>query len=173
MTVDRKLFSSASEEWYTPRHVLEYVKHVLGGHITLDPCWSPMSFVQAEKWWTKDNDGLSRVWNSPRIFCNPPYGRGIGKWTRRAAEATGTVLLLAPARTDTIWFHELLASPRLRGIVFIKGRLKFATPAGESTVGAPFPSAMFLLGGDVGEQSRLYSLQHFGMDGAVWLMRRG
>jgi hypothetical protein len=43
------------------------------------------------------------------VFCNPPYGREIGKWTRKAVEQAAqgkTIVLLIPSRTDTKWWHE-------------------------------------------------------------------
>jgi hypothetical protein len=56
---------------------------------------------------------------------NPPYGRSIGKWMRKAHEsalAGATIVCLVPARTDTAWWHDYA----MRGEVeFIRGRLKF------------------------------------------------
>ena len=39
-----------------------------------------------------------------QFFCNPPYGREIGKWVKKASEAQGVVVMLIPARTDTKYF---------------------------------------------------------------------
>jgi site-specific DNA-methyltransferase (adenine-specific) len=69
---------------------------------------------------------------------NPPYGRSIGRWMKKAWEASrsgATVVCLVPARTDTKWWHDFA----MRGeIKFLKGRLKF----GGCTKSAPFPSAI-------------------------------
>ena len=73
-------------------------------------------------------------WKGKRVFCNPPYGPGIGKWLMRGLEADIAVFLI-PARTDTRWFHEICL-PFAREIRFIKGRLKF----GGALKDAPFPS---------------------------------
>lgn len=39
------------------------------------------------------------------VFCNPPYGRAVGEWVKKAYEESkkpGTlVVCLLPARTDT------------------------------------------------------------------------
>ncbi len=71
---------------------------------------------------------------------NPPYGREIGKWMKKAYEsalAGGTVVCLVPARTDTAWWFDYCAKGEIR---FIKGRLKF----GGSKNAAPFPSAIIV-----------------------------
>lgn len=69
---------------------------------------------------------------------NPPYGREIGKWVKKAAESNATVVCLLPARTDTKWFHEyILGKAEIR---FVKGRLKF----GDGKNSAPFPSMVVI-----------------------------
>ena len=76
------------------------------------------------------------------MFCNPPYGRQIGKWVEKgfieSKRANTTVVMLLPARTDTRWFHDYIY--KKAEIEFIKGRLKF----GESKNSAPFPSMIVI-----------------------------
>ena len=71
------------------------------------------------------------------MFCNPPYGREIGKWVKKAYEESlkgVTIVLLIPARTDTRYFHDyILGKAEIR---FLRGRLKF----GGCKNSAPFPS---------------------------------
>ena len=72
---------------------------------------------------------------------NPPYGREIGRWVKKASEARGGVVVcLLPARTDTKYFHEYIYNNPKAEIRFIKGRLKF----GDSKNSAPFPSAIVI-----------------------------
>ena len=71
----------------------------------------------------------------------------IQAWTARLDESyrSGSVteaLALVPARTDARWFTELRPYPRC----FVHGRLKF----GDATNSAPFPSAVFYLGSNIG-----------------------
>ena len=82
-------------------------------------------------------DGLFVSWAGRRVFCNPPYGRGIVAWLAKGAEAECAVYLL-PARTDTAWWHEW--APKASEIRFLKGRLKF----GGAKCGAPFPSVVLV-----------------------------
>lgn len=74
-----------------------------------------------------------------RVFCNPPYGKEIGKWVKKAYEESKkndtTVVMLIPARTDTAYFHDYIYH-KAKEIRFVKGRLKF----GQSKNAAPFPS---------------------------------
>ncbi len=84
------------------------------------------------------DDGLKRNWGKHTVFMNPPYGRSIGKWMRKAYEAakTGaTVVCLVPCRTDTLWWHEFAMNGEVR---FLKGRIRF----GGGHHSAPFPSAV-------------------------------
>lgn len=75
------------------------------------------------------------------VFCNPPYGREIGKWVKKASEAKGgIVVILIPARTDTKYFHEYIYNKPNVEIRFLKGRLKF----GGSKNSAPFPSMVVI-----------------------------
>ena len=71
------------------------------------------------------------------MFCNPPYGRDIIRWTEKCYQAPlsgATVVLLVHARTDTRWFHDfVLGKAELR---FVRGRLRFA----DAKQSAPFPS---------------------------------
>jgi site-specific DNA-methyltransferase (adenine-specific) len=70
---------------------------------------------------------------------NPPYGRDLGKWVKKAADEAkrgATVVALLPARTDTKWFHDHIYKKPYVQIEFLKGRLKF----GSSKNSAPFPS---------------------------------
>lgn len=53
---------------------------------------------------------------------NPPYGRVIGEWVKKAHDARCTVVGLLPARTDTKWFHEWIHGKA--EVRFIKGHLR-------------------------------------------------
>ena len=73
------------------------------------------------------------------VWCNPPYGRTIGQWVRKASQEAqdgATVVMLLHARTDTRWFHDYIYQQPNVEIRFVRGRLKF----GGSRNNAPFPS---------------------------------
>lgn len=127
------LFSSASAHWPTPRSVYDALNAEFG--FTFDPCPLDDSATAGTPLWNKD--GLSRSWAGERVFCNPPYGRGVDRWLAKAREAILSVFLL-PSRTDTRWWHDY--AMKADEIRFLRGRLKF----GDAKAGAPFPSVVLV-----------------------------
>lgn len=136
--MNKVLFSSNSEEWATPQDLFDKVN--LEFNFTLDVC-ATHDNAKCPKYFTKKEDGLSQDWTGEICWMNPPYGRDIGKWTKKAKDSAAQgarVVALLPARTDTKWFHEHIYSNPWAHITFIKGRLKF----GDSKNSAPFPSML-------------------------------
>jgi len=125
----RVIFSSASDEWSTPKDVYDALQAEFG--FVDDPC--PMG---------GDVSGLMREWRSP-CFVNPPYS-DIGEWVAKAHlewQNGKTVVLLIPSRTDTRWWHRYVM--QASEIRFVRGRLKF----GNAKTNAPFPSAVVVFRG--------------------------
>lgn len=136
--INKALFTSNSEEWATPEDF--FVELTKEFKFNLDPCATPFN-TKCLKYFTKDDDGLKQSWDGYRVFCNPPYGRQIGLWVKKASEAKGgVVVMLIPVRTDTKYFHEYIYNKPNIEIRFIKGRLKF----GSSKNSAPFPSMIVI-----------------------------
>ena len=130
------LYSSATDEWPTPRAFFARLDRRY--HFTLDPCATPEN-ATCPTYFTKEDDGLKQDWGAHRVFCNPPYGRTVGPWARKCVEASqrgALVVLLVPARTDTKWFHDWVQGKAQ--IKFMRGRLRF----GEADSCAPFPSML-------------------------------
>lgn len=133
------MFSSKTDLWSTPQDLFDELNNEF--HFTLDVC-ADESNRKCDKYYSKEQDGLSQPWIGT-VWCNPPYGRGIGQWVRRALFASvagNTVVMLLPARTDTKWFHDYIYKRDNVEIRFIKGRLKF----GGSKNSAPFPSMIVI-----------------------------
>jgi DNA N-6-adenine-methyltransferase Dam len=131
-TLNRALFSSASETWRTPAELYEALDREF--RFTLDPC--PARDPREAGMPLFGTDGLFISWRRERVYCNPPYGRGIGRWLEKAWEGDVCVFLL-PSRTDTAWFHEYAPRAEVR---FLRGRLHF----NGAKTGAPFPSVLFV-----------------------------
>lgn len=133
-------YSSATVEWRTPQDLYDHLNAEF--RFTLDPCCTHES-AKCEKHYTIAEDGLSQDWGKETVFMNPPYGRGIGLWMKKAYESArkgARVVCLVPARTDTAWWHDYAANGDLR---FIRGRLNFG---GDRKRGhnAPFPCALVI-----------------------------
>lgn len=130
------LFSSVTDLWATPQAFFFGLDMEFG--FTLDPCALPTN-AKCKKFYTPDDDGLSKSWEGEVVFCNPPYGRVIYDWVQKCSEESRKpntiVVALLPARTDTRYFHEFIYG-KAKEIRFVKGRLKF----GNSKNSAPFPS---------------------------------
>lgn len=129
------MFSSKSDEWSTPQYVYDELDKEFC--FTLDPCATKGNH-KCDKYFTKEDDGLSHSWAGETVFCNPPYGRAIKNWVKKAYMESSlhgaVVVLLIPARTDTRYFHDYIYGKA--EVRFIRGRLKF----GEAKLNAPFPS---------------------------------
>ena len=83
-------------------------------------------------------DALTIQWQGKNVWLNPPYGRVLNQWVKKAYDSNLCVVMLLPARTDTRWFHSYCVDQE---ITFIKGRVKF----GDSKAGAPFPSMVVVM----------------------------
>lgn len=136
------MFSSNSFSWGTPESFFKRLDNEF--KFTLDPC-ATKETAKCARFFTEEDDGLSQDWGGHSVFMNPPYGRDIGDWIKKAYEESskpGTVVVcLIPSRTDTKYWHEYCM--KSDKISFVRGRLKF----GGSTNSAPFPSAVILFTG--------------------------
>lgn len=124
------MFSSATCEWETPAEFFKTLDDRF--HFTTDVCATAEN-AKCSNYFTAAQNGLTQAWEGV-CWCNPPYGRGIDAWVKKAAESNATTVMLLPARTDTAWFHDYIYGRA--EIQFIRGRLKF----GGCKNNAPFPS---------------------------------
>ena len=164
--VDAALFSSATGEWSTPQDFWDKLNE--RHQFTLDAAASHENakcdhyftkdglYLKGDGFYTTDNygeDGLTAPWGiGSRVWLNPPYGRGVGKWVEKAHKEAvrygNRVVMLLPARTDVKWFHQYIwdreESRPYHGVTldFVKGRLKF----GGAESPAPFPSVVVTFG---------------------------
>lgn len=133
------LFSSKNMNWCTPPDLFAKLDEEF--HFVLDAAATEKT-KKCSRCYTPEMDGLSRSWNfGGTVFCNPPYGREIGKWVRKAFEESRRgvrSVLLIPSRTDTRWFHDYIYGRA--EIRFLRGRLRFTDEDGKPGDSAPFPS---------------------------------
>lgn len=169
------MFSSKSDLWCTPKDLFESLNKEF--NFNLDVCATDKS-KKCQRFYSVQDDALSVNWWTPTgtiAFCNPPYGRSIGKWVKKCHDEGSfqdsyygceKVIMLIPSRTDTKWFHDyILGKSEIR---FIKGRLKFInledkekfTKQGtENKISpAPFPSMIIIFG----NKPQIYSADKLG-----------
>jgi hypothetical protein len=115
-----------SNTWFTPGWLLERLVPILGGSIALDPCTVPENPVGANRFYTKDDDGILQPWIAETIFCNPPFGPTLPHWSQKCVTAGLSgykVVLLVSTRPETEWYQ--IALRRSSTACFLKGRLAF------------------------------------------------
>jgi hypothetical protein len=137
--------SSESNEWYTPKEIIELAREVLG-KIDLDPasCAFANEVVQAENFFSQEQDGFSRDWFG-NVWLNPPYGRAEddhasnkGRWSKRLADQyrAGKVaqgILLVNPDIGTNWFNQLWPTGddgAASALCFTEKRIKFYNAEG-------------------------------------------
>lgn len=130
--------------WETPQTFFDELNKKF--NFVLDVCAVPNT-AKCKEFYSPEEDGLKQPWGIDSVpgwcWMNPPYGREIVKWMKKAYEESlkgANVVCLVPSRTDTKWWHDYAMKGEIR---FIKGRLKF----GNAKNSAPFPSALVIFYG--------------------------
>jgi site-specific DNA-methyltransferase (adenine-specific) len=128
---------SEKHDWETPITLFDDLNREF--NFDLDPCCSKET-AKCAKFYTENDDGLTQDW-SGNVFMNPPYGRQIILWMKKAKEESdkgSTVVCLVPARTDTRWWHlYAMTSSEIR---LLNRRLTFAGANNKAT----FPAAIVI-----------------------------
>tara|TARA_R110002153_G_scaffold17782_2_gene61915 strand:+ start:243 stop:761 length:519 start_codon:yes stop_codon:yes gene_type:complete len=143
--------------WLTPPHIIEAL-----GAFDLDPCASvDRPWDTALKHYTEEDDGYSKDWLG-RVWMNPPYGPELDRWLHKLS-SHGNGIALVFARTETrAFFRNVWASETARGIMFLRGRLKFHKPDGTVGGTAGAPSCLIAYG-----DGNLQALRDCELDGVV------
>lgn len=133
-------FSSARHDWETPDDLFDALNSTFG--FELDVCADVFN-NKISTYYSAEDDGLKQEWGPRVCWMNPPYGRQIGEWMKKAVKETmernAQVVALVPSRTDTAWWHDYVM-PFAGEVWFIRGRLRFKG----ADHAAPFPSAIIV-----------------------------
>ncbi len=138
--------TAQTDQWATPPHIIEEVVEEFGV-IGLDPAADESNAV-ADRFFNVEQDGLKQPWKAPLVYVNPPYGRVLNEWVKKAIHEfengnAQRIVMLLPSRTCTRWFHLLYSRADVE-LRFIKGRLRY----GDGSAPAPFPSILAIIGAD-------------------------
>lgn len=150
--VSKSLFSSVKMDWRTPPNIFGDAQE-RWGPFTIDLAADEGNAL-CDRFYDESDDSLSETWRGIG-WLNPPYGRGIGDWVRKAHQSVLVdrtalrVVMLIPARTDTKYFHKWIYEKEGVSIVFLKGRLRFSG----SKNAAPFPSMFVVFDGRLHEET--------------------
>lgn len=102
--MNKGMLSSKTDVWATPQKLFDEINAVF--KFKTDVCASAEN-AKCKKFYSIEEDGLKKKWKGS-CWMNPPYGREISKWVKKAYESAkenrATVVCLLPARTDTRWW---------------------------------------------------------------------
>lgn len=121
-----------TELWETPQDIFEALDSEF--RFTVDVCALPEN-RKCRRFYSPEDDGLAQHWDGETCWMNPPYGRGIERWMKKAYEhqqAGGTLVALIPNRSNAPWWHEYVM--KAAEIRFIRSKVKFLGPV----AGVPF-----------------------------------
>ena len=134
------------DDWMTPPEVFDKVDH--RAEFDLDACATDARCARVGTFISPEEDALTAPWDGTRVWVNPPYGRDIHRWIRRAAEAPKRddcelVCLLIYANTETRYWREwVIDCENSHAVVFLSPRVKFVRADGKDAKGAPKGSAL-------------------------------
>lgn len=143
--------NSGNNEWYTPPRFLEAARDVLGS-IDLDPasCDTANKQVQAERFYTADDNGLEQSWTG-NVWMNPPYAQPlieefcIKLVEEYKANNVKAAIVLVNNATETKWAQALMSV--CSAICYPASRIKFLDTQGKPK-GAPLQGQMIFYMGD-------------------------
>lgn len=82
------LFSSKSDEWATPQEVFDSLNSEF--NFNLDPCATEEN-RKCDKWYSKEDDGLSKSWGGAECFAIHHTARSGGGLKKRFTRGKKTI----------------------------------------------------------------------------------
>jgi len=143
--------NSGENEWYTPPEILDAARSTMGS-IDLDPasCETAQANVRAKRYYTIEDDGLSKKWRG-NVWLNPPYGKDvIGLFASKVVaerDRYKQAFVLVNNATETAWFSEIASVAS--AICFLRGRVKFLDKSGKPANTPVQGQAVLYIGSDV------------------------
>jgi phage N-6-adenine-methyltransferase len=133
------------QDWGTPPEIFDPLHDEFA--FSVDVCASPWN-AKCPRFYTEAEDGLAQPWDNEICWMNPPFGREIVPWIRKAALSVHhgtTTVALVPARTDTLsWWQPYIAPLPPADIRFLPGRIRFLQRSGPGEHKANFPCAVVI-----------------------------
>ena len=115
-------FRSNKTEYSTPKLLFNLLHEEF--NFDIDVCASSTNY-KVPNYWTLYDDAFTKNWVG-NCFMNPPFGKGLSKWVRKAWSETkkhgGIKVCLIPVRSNTNWWAEVIEDAEVR---FIIGEVNF------------------------------------------------
>lgn len=142
-SVDKVNKSLENIHWGTPKEVFSPINKEF--NFTIDVC-AVAENTKCKRFFSTQDDGLSQSWKNEICWCNPPYGKDVVKWCKKALSERingATTVLLIPCKTNTNWWHDLVIP--YAEVRFLRGRVAFIYPDGhQSKHSLPWPLAFVI-----------------------------
>ena len=117
------------DDWATPQALFDKLNEEF--HFTLDVCALPVN-AKCARYFSPAEDGLLQSWSGECCWMNPPFGKAIEGWLKKAAthttdakwgEYADVVVALVPTRTNAPWWHDYVM--HAAEIRFIRKKVSF------------------------------------------------
>lgn len=124
-------YNGNGRNWETPPEVFGPLNEEF--RFTVDVA-ANASNSKCARYYTEEQNGLLQDWTGERVWLQPPYGKEIPPWTRKARDSKALIVALLPCSCDLLWWHEdVVDRTKLR---YLLGRPRFLT-------GGPYRASAF------------------------------
>ena len=134
---------SVKDEYGSPQDLVSQACAKYKINIKIDYAGSDKLHV-VDRYYTKQDNALTKEWTEDG-YLNAPYSMQyefIRKAWQEHLKYNINLLILAYAKTDTLWWHRFVEDKT--EIHFIRGRLKFLNQEGKPKNSAPYPSCWII-----------------------------
>jgi len=126
--------------WTTPQPIFDALNREF--HFVVDLC-ADLGNNKVARYMPRESS-LSNNWNGRgAAWLNPPYGKEIAEWTKKASETDRVIVALLPGRTNPPWWHDHVM--KAREIRFVRGKVNFVSTDKKGTT-AMFGSVIVIWG---------------------------
>lgn len=166
-----QIFTSKKHDWRTPKKLFDNLNSEYNFWIDLA---SDDKNNLCPIFLTEKQNALKQNWFelaklnkrvSDYAWCNPPYGRNLVVWIKKAYEENKLgfrSVWLIPARTDTKFFHNFIFN-KAEKVGFVKSRISFHDENGCPVNKATFPSMVVVYSGLPVTETKFYTLTTSGI----------